>query len=162
MQDIAERYNARVHSVALGAKEERLHITVREGISASSLFSDVADPTYVERYEVPVVPFSKLVGEFERPAIAKIDVQGAEMLVLEGMSSRLAAIDAVIIEVSTIATVHSGPELSQVVAFFAEHDWSLADVMSTTRRPLDGALAQLDLLFVPNDSPLRSDHRWSV
>ena len=162
MQDIAERYDARVHNVALGAKEEKLQITVREGIGASSFFSDVADSTYVKRYEVPVVPFAKLVGEFERPSLAKIDVQGAELLVLEGMSSRLAAIDAVIIEVSTIATVHGGPELSQVVAFFAERDWSLADVMSTARRPLDGALAQLDLLFVPNDSPLRSDHRWSV
>jgi FkbM family methyltransferase len=162
MQDIAERYDARVHNVALGATEEKLQITVREGIGASSFFSDVADPTYVKRYEVPVVPFAKLVGEFERPALAKIDVQGAEMLVLEGMSSRLAEIDAIIIEISTITTLHGGPELSQVVAYFAERDWSLADVMSTTRRPLDGALAQLDLLFVPNDSPLRSDNRWSV
>jgi hypothetical protein len=29
------------------------------------------------------------------------------------------------------------------------------------RRPLDGATAQLDLLFLPEDSPLRRDRRWA-
>jgi hypothetical protein len=28
------------------------------------------------------------------------------------------------------------------------------------RRPLDGATAQLDLLFVPQNSPMRADRRW--
>ena len=162
MKDIAKRYNARVYNVALGAQEGTFPIIVREGIGASSFYTDVADPSYVKRYDVPVVPFDKLIAKFARPALAKIDVQGAEMLVLEGMASRLRDLDAIIIEISTITTLHEGPELREVVRFFACYNWSLADVMSTTRRPLDGALAQLDLLFVPDTSPLRSDNRWEV
>ena len=27
-------------------------------------------------------------------------------------------------------------------------------------RPLDGATAQLDLLFLPQNSPMRADRRW--
>jgi hypothetical protein len=39
-------------------------------------------------------------------------------------------------------------------------DFKIYDIISLRRRPLDGALAQIDLVFVPDKSPLRSDHRW--
>jgi hypothetical protein len=34
-------------------------------------------------------------------------------------------------------------------------------VLGLKRRPLDDATAQLDLLFVPQDSSLRADRRWA-
>ena len=160
MEDIAKRYKAQIHNVALGADNAQLEIAVRERIDSGSFFAEIGDAVYTARYAVPVLPFRNLIGAFARPALAKIDVQGAELLVLQGMADRLADIDAIITETSTIPTINGGPELSQIVAFFANHGWSAADIMSTARRPLDGALAQLDVLFVPNDSPLRSDRRW--
>jgi hypothetical protein len=36
------------------------------------------------------------------------------------------------------------------------------DVYNGHLRPLDGALAQLDLAFVPESSPLRADQRYAT
>ena len=161
MEDIAKRYNAQIHNVALGVDNMQLEILIRTKIDTGSFFAESENDAYTARYAVPVLPFRDLIGAFARPALVKIDVQGAELLVLQGMAERLADIDAIVIETSAISTIREGPEISQIVAFFAHHDWAVADIMSMTRRPLDGALAQLDILFVPNDLPLRLDKRWS-
>ena len=43
-----------------------------------------------------------------------------------------------------------------------DHGFVVADIVGMTRRPLDGATAQLDLLFLPEeDSPVRRDRRWA-
>ena len=92
----------------------------------------------------------------------KMDIQGAELMVLEGMTGRIASIDAFIIETSIISSVKGGAEVHDVVRFMHQHGFALADIVGMTRRPLDGATAQIDLLFVPeDDSPLRRDRRWS-
>ncbi|MEH1792137.1 hypothetical protein [Nostoc sp.] len=36
------------------------------------------------------------------------------------------------------------------------------DICGLTRRPLDQALWQADLIFVPRNSPLISDKRWTA
>ena len=46
--------------------------------------------------------------------------------------------------------------------FLDRYDFALADVVGLRRRPLDGATAQLDLLFVPNKAAPRSDRRWAA
>ena len=83
-------------------------------------------------------------------------------MVLNGMSGRIADIDALIIETSTIATVKGGAEVHGVMEFMHDHGFALADVIGLKRRPLDDATAQLDLLFVPESSPLRADRRWAT
>lgn len=163
MERIAKQYTAHVHNVALGDQETTLEITVRaDDIAGSTFFEEVGEAKVAAKYSVPVRPFGQTVGKFERPSLAKIDVQGAEMLVLRGMTEQLSDIDAIIIEVSTISTVHGGPEMEEIVAFFAKYDWCVADIVSLSRRPLDGALAQVDILFVPKNSPLRADKRWAA
>jgi hypothetical protein len=77
------------------------------------------------------------------------------------MTERLGEIDALIVETSTIATVKGGAELGAVVQFLGERGFVVADVIGLKRRPLDGATAQIDLLFVPETAPLRADRRWS-
>ena len=91
----------------------------------------------------------------------KIDVQGAKLMVLQGMTRRLGEVDALIVETSTIATVKGGAEISAVVQFLSEHGFVVTDIIGLKRRPLDGATAQVDLLFVPESSPVRADRRWS-
>jgi len=77
------------------------------------------------------------------------------------MTGRLASIDAIVIETSTIASLRGGPEVHDIVRFMHDHGFVLADVLGMARRPLVGATAQLDVLFLPDDSPLRRDRRWS-
>jgi len=160
MHAIARTYSATVHNFALACESKELELKVPPEHFGSTFLEEIGEVEISRRYMVSVRRFDEVIGDIERPALAKIDVQGFEMEVLCGMRNKLSELDAVIVEVSTIATLYDGPEVAQVMEFFTKHGWSLADVMSLSARPLDGALAQMDLLFVPNLSPIRVDRRW--
>jgi hypothetical protein len=76
------------------------------------------------------------------------------------MGGRLDDLDALLIETSLIATLEGGPEFRDVFGLIDGRGWALHDVVGLNRRPLDGALAQIDAVFVPAGSPLRADRRW--
>ena len=156
---LAKKLRAKVHPVALSDHDGTAPLEIRADIQESTLLEEVG-PRRVRRHDqVTVRRFDSLFGPILRPALCKIDVQGAELMVLAGMTGRLAEIDALVIETSTIATVQGGAEIGPIVRFLAEHDFALCDIVGLRRRPLDGATAQLDLLFMPNDAPLRTDRR---
>jgi FkbM family methyltransferase len=163
MHRLSRRLQCEIHTVALGDRDGEAALEVRDDIQESTLLEEVG-PRRVRRIDrVPLRRFDMLfTGPFARPALCKIDVQGAELMVLAGMSGRLADIDALVIETSTIATVRDGAEVESVVRFLGEHGFAMADVVGLRRRPLDQATAQLDLLFVPKEAAPRSDRRWDA
>ncbi len=162
MHKIAQRLEAEVHPVALGDRDGQVMLEVRPDVQGSTLLEEVGPRRILRHETVPMRRFDALIDTFERPALAKIDVQGAELMVLEGMTGSLARIDAVVVETSTIATVKGGAEMAAVVAFMHANGFVVADIVGMKRRPLDGATAQFDLLFVPETSPLRADRRWTA
>ena len=162
MHDLSQRLNAEVLNIALGDSEGTLRMKIRPDHSGSSFFEEVGDAEIMEELEVPVRRFDAVIKEFERPALLKLDVQGAEIMVLEGIGSRLGDLDVVIVETSLIATLKNGPEFADVVALMKASNFVLFDITGVMRRPLDQALAQIDAVFVPSDSPLRRDHRWTA
>lgn len=163
MRRLSRRLRCEVHTVALGDHDGEAALEVRADIQESTLLEEVG-PRRVRRVDrVPLRRFDALFsGPIARPALCKIDVQGAELMVLAGMSGRLADIDALVIETSTIATVKGGAEVEGVVRYLGEHGFALADIIGLRRRPLDDATAQLDLLFVPKESAPRNDRRWAA
>jgi FkbM family methyltransferase len=104
--------------------------------------------------------FDDLVGKVETPALCKIDVQGAELMVLQGMTKQLSDIDYFIIETSTLSPFKEAAEFDQICRFMMDHGFALYDVMALQRRPLDGALGAMDVAFVKKTCPLRADPRW--
>jgi FkbM family methyltransferase len=161
MQRLSRRLRCEVHALALGDREGEAALEVRADIQESTLLEEMG-PRRVRRVDrVPMRRFDALFGPITRPALCKIDVQGAELMVLDGMTGRLAEMDALIIETSTIATVKNGAEVEGVVRFLGERGFALADIMGLRRRPLDNATAQLDLLFVPKEAAPRNDRRWA-
>jgi FkbM family methyltransferase len=161
MRSWAQRLNAEVLNIALGNIDGRVKIKVRPEHSGSSIFEEVGEAEILEEVEVSIRRFDAVVNKFDRPSLAKIDVQGAELMVLQGMGDRLKDLDCIIVETSLIATLHDGPEFADVVALMKASGFVLFDITGILRRPLDQALAQIDAVFVPENSRLRSDHRWA-
>jgi FkbM family methyltransferase len=157
----AAKIDAEIYNVALGEIESEMLIDVRDKIGGSSLFEEIGPHRSIDRYLVPVRRFDGVMGDFDRPALCKIDVQGAELLVLRGMGERVHELDAIVVETSLIATIHDGPVIADVISLMQELQFSLYDIVGVTRRPLDDAMAQVDAVFVPVNSPLRSDRRWT-
>ncbi|MGD9882209.1 MAG: FkbM family methyltransferase [Reyranella sp.] len=163
MRLLARRLRCDIHAVALGDHDGDAMIEIRPDIQGATLLEDVTPREIVRRDRVPLRRFDSLFGEVARPTLAKIDVQGAELMVLEGMTGRMASIDVFIVETSTISSVKGGAEVHDVMHFMRSHGFVVADVLGMTRRTLDGATAQLDLMFLPEEgSPARRDRRWAA
>lgn len=162
MREICASLNAECLNVALGRESGQMRIDVRRSLGGSTLFEEVGAKDSVDGYLVQVERLDSLVkGPLARPTLCKIDVQGAELLVLEGMTGLLDQIDLFIIEVAVLATLKGAPEFIDVARFLDERGFVMHDILSSIRRPLDQSLAQADIAFIRKDSPLRSDRRWS-
>lgn len=161
MERIARSLDAVICNFALGDSECEMTIEDRpDDINGASFFKDVGPLAEVERYNVRVRRFDKTFGDFSRPAMCKIDVQGAELMVLRGMGERIGDIDVFIVETSVLSTMEGSPEAYEVIAYMRERGFVIFDVLGFTRRPLDNALGTVDLVFVKENSPLRADRRW--
>lgn len=94
------------------------------------------------------------------PDLLKIDVQGYELEVLKGAEKSLPEISAILAEVNFLDIHQNVPLLSDMVAWLDARGWVAYDVCGLTRRPLDHALWQADLIFIQRASALRADKRW--
>lgn len=100
-----------------------------------------------------------LVEDIEFPAFLKIDAQGYELQILMGASRILTDVEAVLLEIAVIEINEGAPLLHEVVAFMKACGFVAYDILEIHRRPLDGALNQVDLMFVREQSGLIADKR---
>jgi FkbM family methyltransferase len=96
------------------------------------------------------------------PYLIKVDVQGAELDVLAGASHILEETEYVVLETSLLGFYREGVQLYDVVSFMYEMGFATYDLVGHSYRPLDGALAQVDVAFVRRDGPLRSAHAYAT
>jgi len=89
----------------------------------------------------------------------KMDVQGYELEVLKGGEKTLSKTQAALIELSLLEINKGCPILDEALCFMRERGFVSYDILELHRRPLDGAMNQVDILFVPETSPLRADKR---
>ncbi len=94
------------------------------------------------------------------PDLIKLDTQGYELEVLSGADSVFGRTELFIVETSLYQFMPGMPSTREVIAFMADRGYELYDVTEYLRRPLDGALGQIDLAFAMRDGKLRRSHEW--
>jgi FkbM family methyltransferase len=165
MKKLSSSRRVNAFNVALSDRRENVAlyspVTAPDGSGETTLLQkQVQRGTPLSASEVVTERFDDLISKVETPALCKIDVQGAELMVLKGMEKRLSEIDYFIIETGTLSPFKEPVEFDQICRFMADHGLVLYDVMSLQRRPLDGALGGMDVAFVSKTCPLRADPRW--
>ncbi len=96
------------------------------------------------------------------PFLFKIDVQGAELDVLEGAKLTIAETEAVILEVSFFEFMQGAPVFYDVVHYMKMKGFAVWDILPGWNRPLDDALGQVDIVFVKENGIFRKDHSYST
>lgn len=104
----------------------------------------------------PMHTIDSILKEFgsPRPDLIKLDIQGYELEALKGAAMSIEKSQAILMEVSIIDMYHNNPLLHDVTVFMNDRDFVAYDICALMRRPLDMALAQVDIIFVPRNSPL--------
>jgi hypothetical protein len=122
------------------------------------------DATEAQPRVVPVEPLDDLVFRhgLQAPFVLKIDVEGAELEVLAGAPRSLETTDMVLLEVSFFPLVPGAPQVADVICAMRDLGWSPYDVYGGHLRPIDGALAQIDMAFVRTESRYRARHEYAT
>ena len=161
----AQRPGSAYALAAAGPAPGSLEIAVHRVPECSSVLGD-RDPggEPAPRRTVPVVRIDDLVANhgLRGPFVVKVDVEGAELQVLEGARETLQSTDVVLLEVSFFELVPGGAQVAEVLAWMRDAGFAAYDIYHGHTRPLDGALAQVDVAFVREDGPFRADHRYAT
>lgn len=161
---ILNRYRGSYVLAAAGAAAGELTFHVHsKQLHGSSLYSDTmgAQADGVER-TVPVVRLDDVVSErgLRGPYLVKVDVQGAELDVLDGAPQVLAEAEVVVLEVSFFAFMRGAPQFYDVVVSMKQRGFVAYDIIPGLNRPLDNALGQVDILFVKEAGMFRRSHAY--
>lgn len=111
---------------------------------------------------VPSITLDEACAGLKPPFLVKLDVQGGELDVLAGGSEVLKATQWIVIETSFFGFFEGGPLFYDVIEYMHQKGFVLYDLFNVLHRPLDGATAQIDAVFVPQDSPLRKHHVYAT
>jgi FkbM family methyltransferase len=162
MQRWATKLQASIHNIALGEADSIMPIDVRDEFDGSTFFKEVGPDGHSHSVLVPVKRFDSVfhAEDMVRPCMLKIDVQGAELSVLKGVGALIKNIDLMIVETRLINTQVGSAHFFEVLDYLRPYGFTVYDLCGTSRRPLDNALTEIDVVFCPSDSFLLKDRRW--
>lgn len=125
-------------------------------------FSPITKDVPSEARQVRTVRLDTVCKELPRPFLLKADVQGAELDVVNGALGILPETDLIILEVSLFPFWDGAPEFADVVAALRDLSFVVYALIGGHGRPLDEALAQIDVAFVQERGRFRADaHRFA-
>jgi FkbM family methyltransferase len=154
--------NAEVIIAAAAARSGETHLLVSDNKLYSEI-SDRAEPVsdLTEVRTVPCVAIDDLCRSraLKGPYLAKIDVDGRELDVLEGMSDTLKDTECVIVE--TVFFGDGKNNFYRVVDYMNTFDLVIYDIVEPLYRQFDKALWQTDTIFVKRTGRFRQFHEYS-
>ena len=159
--------DARYVLAAAGEAPGEIEIMVHPFLPGSSFYldssaQDVSNPYNGEPRTVPVTTVDALREQHNLtgPYLIKADVQGAELDVIRGADAVLKETAMILLEVSLFDYFDGSGLFHDVVEFMRVRGFVVYDIVGSIYRPLDDALSNVDVVFVPEDSPLRQHNRF--
>ncbi len=165
LEKMAELNNRlKVVPFAVGEKEGVFIQTVWEDLVGSSFLPEEGSPDAGSkvRRETPVTTLDSLTDKNGFiPEIVKLDIQGWELKALMGANHLFGKTEVFILEVSLYEFIPGTPILREVIEFMGVRGYEFYDLCGYSRRPLDGALGQVDIAFARQDGLLRNNPGWA-
>jgi FkbM family methyltransferase len=157
----AELGNIEIAQTLIGSFDGE--IEYHQQFDQSSILPNHEGRFFGRRVKGPITTLDALISKMNlpEPDLIKLDLQGAELMCLQGATRALKHAKAIQLEVSFIEFQKGMPLAADVIAFMAARRFRLYDIIALWHRPLDGALVQGDFLFLSESSELLSDRRWS-
>lgn len=161
---IAENHAGRLQLIPclLGAEiREQVEFNIAE--TASSVLREQAHPQ-TKKATFPMRTIDDVVEHElhgQAPPFLKMDVQGYELEVLKGAALSLPSIQVILAEVNLLDIYDGVPLLADLVSWLSDRGWAAYDICGLIRRPLDRALWQADMIFVPEKSPFRQNKQYA-
>ena len=95
------------------------------------------------------------------PILLKTDCQGGDLKVMAGAKKFLSQVDVIIMEVFMFHFWgRATPDFADTVVYMKELGFVPYDLFDQMHRPSDGALGQLDVVFVKEDGQFRKSSQW--
>ena len=95
------------------------------------------------------------------PILLKTDCQGGDLKVMAGAKKLLTEVDVIIMEVGMFHFWGKAtPDFADTVIEMKRLGFVPYELFDLMQRPSDGALGQLDIVFVKDDGPFRISHKW--
>jgi FkbM family methyltransferase len=164
MKKISVRYDAEYVIAAAGPRKGTTTINVHQDLLGSSVYKET-DGSYVDGIsrKVPVVTIDALCNrrKLKGTYLIKVDVQGAERLVLNGARKVLKNTDVVILETHFFQFYIKGPQFYEIVSYMNNLGFVAYDIFGGYNRPTDFALASVDMVFVKEHGIFRKSHSFA-
>jgi FkbM family methyltransferase len=165
LKSILKQYKGYYKVAAAGSKKGTVIFNVHDDqLSGSSLLKEtMGSEADGHEITIPMVTIDDMIEEkkLKGPYLIKVDVQGAELEVLNGAKITLQQTLAVALEVSLFEFMKGAPQLADVIIYMKEIGFVAWDILIGWNRPLDNALGQIDIVFVQENGMFRETHAYS-
>lgn len=166
MKNILKKYKGEYLLAAAGRENAELEFNVHTNhLSGSSLYKEaMGEEADGELRKVKLLKLDDIVVDknLKGPYLLKVDVQGAELDVLDGCTNILKDTEAVSLEVSLFKFMKNSPDFYEVVDYMKQKGFVAYDIELAWNRPLDNALGQLNMIFVKENGQFRQSHAYAA
>lgn len=133
-------------------------------VGASIYQHKISKEITITQRDIATVRLDKVCMErnLPKPYLIKIDVQGAELDVVRGATDILNDTEYIVMETSFFEFNEKMPQLYDIITFMKTLGFVAYDMSEGTYRPLDGAMAQIDIAFVKEEGLFRQTHEYAT
>ena len=158
LEKLKHENNFHIVPAAAGRATGEISFAVDAGLDGSG----VALPGAAATRQVPVETIDDAVKRHQLPGPygIKLDTHGYELPVLEGATATLAATSLLIVEAYNFQLTPDCLRFHELCAWMETRGFRCCDLASPMRRPSDGLFWQMDLAFIPAQSPLLVSNRY--